>query len=126
MVRSISVDEFSFAVEKLLDEKLKDVEKVTEKAVRAAGRVTVNQLKSTSPQLTGGYAAGWRAKYDSHRGDYHATIYNGAKPGLTHLLEFGHGKVLWGRRVGGRVGPRPHIEQAYNAGVKELLSQVGK
>ena len=36
----------------------------------------------------------------------------GAKGFHAWLVEFGHIKVLWGKRTGGRVGPRPFMRNA--------------
>lgn len=42
-----------------------------------------------------------------------------------HLIEFGHKKVLWGRRTNERVKPYPFIEPAYRAKKDEVEGRMG-
>ena len=66
----------------------------------------VDELKQSSPKLTGSYRRGWRKKqtYADTRTKRN-TVFNKTDYQLTHLLEYGHAS-----RNGGRVNPRGHIK----------------
>lgn len=74
-------------------------------AQKAAAKAGVKKLKKTSPSRTGEYAKAWKTKTVKTRTGSTTTIYNGEKPGLVHLLEFGHAKVN-----GGRTRAFEHVE----------------
>lgn len=82
-----------------------------EEAGKAAGKAAVWELKQTSPKKTGEYAKGWKTKTTKTRLTAETVIYQGLKPDLAHLLEFGHPSVTGGRIVG-RTEAHPHIKQA--------------
>ena len=42
-----------------------------------------------------------------------------------HLVEFGHLKVLWGRRTSEHVAPRPFMRNALERGIAYLRSKIG-
>ncbi len=93
MSKGIKVDASGFgaAFDGILDDFFAQTSIENKKAVSAAGRECVSELKETSPSLSGDYAAGWRMKtqFDEF-GGYYVRVFNAAKPSLTHLLEFGH------------------------------------
>lgn len=104
-----------------LEEYVHDVQKAIDAAAKEAAEVTVRTLKTTSPKRAKGkgkgkYAKGWKCKkkYDAHLVGY--VVYNGARPGLTHLLEHGHVKR---NQYGsyGRVRAIKHIGPAAEAGI---------
>lgn len=74
-------------------------------AQKAAAKAGVKKLKKISPTMTGDYAKAWKSKTVKTRTGSTTTIYNSEKPGLIHLLEFGHAKV-----GGGRTQGTPHVE----------------
>jgi HK97 gp10 family phage protein len=53
-------------------------------------------------------------------------VSGGEKGFHAHLVEYGHAKVLWGRRTGGRVPPHPFMRPAVQKGVTYLASRIGK
>lgn len=127
MGKTISIDQLAHEIEVCLNDAKKQIDQETKKAVDAGARKAVSQLKATSPKRYGGYAGGWTSSAEGSVGStgYSRTVYNSSKPSLTHLLEFGHAKVLWGHRTGERVSPKPHIEQAFNAGAAEMERRLG-
>ena len=85
------------------------------KAVSAGAKATKRTLALNSPELTGEYAKGWRIKNSYSGGSKKAVVYQAKKPGLTHLLEHGHGGPH-------PAGAHPHIELAYEVG-KQTFEQ---
>lgn len=90
-------------------------------AQKKAAKAAVKTLKNTSPTRTKEYAKGWRSVTEKGRLGASTTIYNGRKPGLAHLLEFGHPKVN-----GGRTKPFPHIKEVEEAAMKAYEEAVIK
>lgn len=91
---------------------------VTEDVDTAADEVAkdlANELKQTSPKLTGDYRKGWAVKKLKGK----RIVYNKTDYQLTHLLEKGHAKA-----GGGRVAPRVHIAPAEEKAVEDFLNRV--
>ena len=60
------------------------------------------------------YEKGWVAyKHKMVDGHVEAVVANKNAPGLTHLIERGHEKFVYGHDTGERTKARPHIKQAY-------------
>lgn len=116
-------------VDNLANEILKDLElfqnateEVVKDAVERAAKMTVSELKTTSPVRKGGgdYSKSWSVKKDKDfhgRFNKYATVVYSKKPNyrLTHLLEFGHAG-----RNGGRVKAQVHISPAEESAAKNL------
>ena len=85
------LEKFSQEVGLILDDTIQEVAKEARKEVAAS-----------SPG-SGKYAKGWRVENTGTRIAPGSTIYN-ARPGLPHLLEFGHAL-----RGGGRTTAQPHV-----------------
>lgn len=94
------------------DEYESELDRITKEAVK--------KLKATSPKDTASrrhYANGWTVKSESRRQVKTFIVYNKTKPGLAHLLEYGHAKVN-----GGRVEPSPeggHIKPVETWAIQE-------
>jgi CubicO group peptidase (beta-lactamase class C family) len=84
-------------------------------AVEDVANELVDDLKETSPELTGDYRKGWRVK--NVRGV--RIVHNKTNYQLTHLLEKGHAKV-----GGGRVPAKVHIEPAEGRAIDELVNRI--
>lgn len=98
-------------LKKELDQYARLMPELIAEAQKAAGKQAVKSLKNTSPRKTGEYAKGWKTKTETSRTGATTTIYNGEKPGLVHLLEYGHAMVAGGRTVG-QVKAYPHVTDA--------------
>jgi len=60
------------------------------------------------------YEKGWTAyKYAMVDGHVSAVVANANSPQLTHLIEKGHEKFVYGHDTGERTKARPHIRDAY-------------
>lgn len=119
---TISAGDLTAAISQMVTQTIEDNDKVLTKRIRKACNKSRSYLRENSPIKTGGYAAGWRTRIEgSFPYSITGTVYQAKKPGLTHLLEKGHAKWLFGRPTGERVDGIPHISDAYEEGKKELL-----
>lgn len=91
------------------DEYETELDRITKEAAK--------KLKATSPKDTVSrrhYANGWTVKRENTGHVKTFIVYNKTKPGLAHLLEFGHAKVN-----GGRVAAIPHIKAVETWAIQE-------
>lgn len=110
-------------------EALEEYEETTREDVKKAAKKTagtcIQQLKSTSPKQTGGYARGWTYKMQTKGNVSQAIVYNEAKPGLAHLLEHGYTMVN-----GQRSPSYPHVAAAEQEAITDfelnLLKELEK
>lgn len=80
---------------------------------------------------SGEYAKGWEYKQiQTTRLKTESVVYNEDHYRLTHLLESGHSKYLWGRATGQKVQGYPHIapvnDRAQENVVKKVEEMIGK
>lgn len=107
-----------------LEEYVHDVQIAIDEAAKEAAELTQRQLKATSPKRKKGkgkgtYARSWKVKkrYEANLVSY--VVYNGKRPGMTHLLEHGHAsRNQYGSY--GRVRAIPHIGPAAEAGIQRF------
>lgn len=110
-------------IEEYLKEYGADVVDAVNEAAEEAAKATVKLLKSTSPRNKGDYASGWKfGKETGILGKRSMVIYNGKRPGLTHLLEKGHA-IRGGH---GRTAGQEHIKPAESYAIRELEKNVKK
>lgn len=101
------------------------VENQAKADIELAAKETVDDLKKTSPYETHSkgargrhYRTGWKFDIDmTLTGKTRATVYNSTKPGLTHLLEHGHGGKHPARAY-------PHIGPAFNRAKAKLEARM--
>ena len=116
---TIAPDQFATVLDGAIRAHMAVAKEATEEDIQATADSVVKDLRDTSPKQTGKYAKGWTS--DMHHaadGSPYVSVHNTKKPGLTHLLEHGHG------------GPHPakahpHIEAAYERGVAFLTERMG-
>lgn len=106
----------------IFDHYSEEVQKAAGEAAKEAAELTVRTLKNTSPkrQRRGGkYRRGWKTKKLEDGIVTSYVVYNGALPGLTHLLEYGH---VTRNQFGswGRVRAIKHIAPAAEAGIQRF------
>ena len=111
---SVRLEELGDEITAIVCDYVADVEDSAERDVRAVAQDVAADLQATSPRRHGGYAGGWVAEPDDEGASGSAyRIHNRKKPGLTHLLEKGHG--------GPHPAPaHPHIADAAERGFSEL------
>ena len=115
---TISANNLSHTMKKLLKEYGNKANEVCRDVVKEVAQETSKQLKATSPVKTGNYAKGWGFKPMKVSGmltEY--VVYNKKAPGLTHLLEHGHG----GRSP---ASAKPHIKPAEDFSIAELERRI--
>ena len=110
-----SADEMGNMLIQIVGGYAEDQREKVNKAVSAGAKATKRTLASNSPTRTGAYAKGWRIKNSYGVGGKKAVVYQAKKPGLTHLLEHGHGGPH-------PAGAHPHVEFAYEVG-RQVLEQ---
>ena len=121
---AIKIDQLAAEVNKQLAAFAGATDDIVETSAEDVAKATVQQLKTTSPKLTGKYARSWTI-YRPKSGPYRHTKIVHAGDGeyrLTHLLEYGHAKVN-----GGRVQPSPaggHIEPAEQAAIADFEAEI--
>ena len=116
----ISVSDLARAVNEAMSEYRDLTEQTLKSAVTEVAKETKDIAKENSPSLSGRYKKGWATKKTTDTsGQISVTVYNRARPGLTHLLEKGHAK-----RGGGRVSGIPHIAPAEEHAVSELEARI--
>lgn len=93
-----------------------EVNMVIDDAIKEVARESVEDLKavrsfSSKGHPTGEYSNDWTWKVEPvKRYTRKVTVYNEDHYRLTHLLESGHAKYLWGKSTGQSVRGFPHIE----------------
>lgn len=111
-------------LDKILDSYSAEVSRVTSKAIDEVSKASVKKLKNESPQKTGSYARGWRAKKQRVAGDIATvTVHNATDYQLTHLLENGH-LIVNGKGTYGRTKPIKHIEPVEEWANSELVEII--
>lgn len=112
-------------IKSILSEYSRDIQdEIAEEAIRI-GKDSVNELKHTSPIMSGKYRKSWTSKTERTFSEVKVTIYN-KQYQLTHLLEKGH-KINRNGRIVGIAGAKPHIypvEQKANREYEIKVEQI--
>lgn len=105
------------------------VDEDMQKAMDEVAKEAVLELRAASSENGWkNYARGWvyESKPDK-RGIRRMILYNKKYGQLTHLLENGHEKILWGKKpvsTGTRVPGKPHIKPVADMVEKELPKKI--
>ena len=106
-------------IQAILDEYGEEVEEELREIIPAVAKEAAKKLRKSSPDNKGGYAKGWTQQTEKGRMTVSSVIYNKAKPGLPHLLEYSHAL-----RNGGRSRPIPHIAQVEEWANTEVVKRI--
>ena len=91
-------------------------------AVKDAGDVVKDDIRSHAPKDTGDYAKSWEVKkMKETSSSLTVVVHSRNRYQLAHLLEFGHAK-----RGGGRVAAQPHIASAEQNGMEYPEADIRK
>lgn len=123
--RYVSANDFSGAVSNILKDWSADVLEETNEAVKEVATEARDELKveGNFENRSGKYRKGWRVTFTELRYGLEATVHNKVYQ-LTHLLESGHAKWLWGRDTGGTVQAFPHIEKVNEEAQRKLEEEI--
>lgn len=123
--RYVSANDFSGAVTNILKDWSADVLEETNEAVKEVATEARDELKVEGKfeNRSGKYRKGWKVTFTELRYGLEATVHNKVYQ-LTHLLESGHAKWLWGRDTGGTVQAFPHIEKVNEEAQRKLEEEI--
>ena len=111
--------DLSKEIKDILEEYGEEVSDAMKEIVPKVAKDAVKKLRSDSPKNSGGYARGWTQKTEKGNFTISSTVYNSKKPGLPHLLEYGHAK-----RGGGRTRPIQHIAPVNDWVAEEVVRKI--
>lgn len=124
---TISPDQLQETINNILRDFVDSTNEAVDDAAKAAADHAAQSLRQSSPSLSGDYARGWAVKIDNKAKKANRArviVYNRTDYQLTHLLENGHVKVVWGHRTGDRVGPKVHIKPVETKANAEFLARI--
>lgn len=125
MSKYVSANDFSGAVTTLIKDWSIEVVEQTKEAVVEVATEARNELKveGAFQNRSGKYRKGWRVTFNEMRYGIEATVHNKVYQ-LTHLLESGHAKFLWGRATGEEVQAFPHIANVNDEAQRKLEEEI--
>lgn len=128
MNRKVSIDELAAAIQDTLLAYTEEVAQAVKEEAKADAEELKNAIAKDAKNKFGGsgrYAKGWKSvkAYESDL-DIRYVVKNKTDWQLTHLLEYGHAKWLWGKNTGGRVEGRAHIRPNADRIVKKFEAAV--
>ena len=122
MARNVSVNALADAIMDTLEEYADLAAEDVKQAVKDAGDVVKDDIRSHAPKDTGDYAKSWAVKKRKETSNsLTLVVHSRNRYQLAHLLEFGHAK-----RGGGRVSAQPHIAAAEAKGMEQLEDEIRK
>ena len=120
MGRNVPIGSLADTIMDTLEEYAGIVAEDVKQAVKDAGDVVKDDIRSHAPKDTGDYAKSWAAKKTKESSNsIMVTVYSRKRYYLAHLLEFGHAK-----RNGGRVAGKSHIAPAEEKGILQLEEEI--
>lgn len=123
----VSVNDFSGEIVKIYVGYIDSVRETTDETIRDIAKESKDQLKIEGDfqNRTGRYRKGWKVTFNEDRFGIQAVIHNKVYQ-LTHLLESGHAKWLFGRDTGEEVQAFPHIEKVNEETHRRLEEELAR
>lgn len=127
MSKYVSVNDFSGEISKIYKSWSVEVLEETNETVKDVANEARDQLKVEGDfkNKSGKYRKGWRVAFTEMRYGLEATVHNKVYQ-LTHLLESGHAKWLFGRDTGETVQAFPHIEKVNEEAQRKLEEELAR
>ncbi len=127
MSKYVSVNDFSGEITKIVKSWTSDVQEVTQETIKEIAEESRDELKVAGDfkNRSGKYRKGWKVSFEESRYGLSAIVHNKEYP-LTHLLESGHAKWLFGRDTGDEVKAFPHIENVNDEAQKKLELELAR
>lgn len=125
MAKYVSVNDFSGEVKKIFETYSDEVMENVNEAVREVADDSRKELKVAGnfKNRSGDYRKGWRVTFNQLRYGIEAVVHNKVYQ-LTHLLESGHAKWLFGRDTGEEVQAFPHIAEVNEEAQRKLEEEI--
>ena len=122
---NVSVDNFADAIMKELENYSTEAIRDTKQAVEETAQECLEEISQNAPG-DGKYKKSWKKKQARLTAtESEITVYS-TKYQLTHLLEYGHEKWLWGNYTVDRVRAFPHIRPAEEKAKQKLVERIKK
>ena len=122
MGRNVQIGDLADTIMETLEDYADLAAEDVKQAVKDAGDVVKDDIRSHAPKDTGDYAKSWAVKkMKETSSSLTVAVHSRNRYQLAHLLEFGHAK-----RGGGRVSAQPHIASAEQKGVEYLEEEIRK
>lgn len=130
MGKKISADELGATIAASLLAYSEEVTDKVKKEAKSAADELTRDIRDDANKSVGGsgkYAKGWKNKKSfENTFDIRYTVFNKTDYQLTHLLEYGHVKWLWGRRTDGRVDGKTHIREISERAIRKFEEAVDR
>ena len=123
MAKTVSLNNFANEVMKITKEYAEEVEDEAEAAVIKTAYHAEEELHVAGSFKGTKYRKGWTITFNQLRYGIEATVHNKLFM-LTHLLESGHAKFLWGKDTGEEVQAFPHIASVNDEAQKMLEEEI--
>lgn len=126
MSKKVNFSNFASEMIKITEEYISEVEDGAEQAVMQTAFHAEKELHvagSFKDGKKGKYRKGWTITFNQLRYGLEAVVHNKDYQ-LTHLLESGHAKFLWGRDTGEEVKAFPHIREVNEEAQKMLEEEI--
>ena len=121
----IKVDDFANAIMNELENYTAEAIRDTKKAVQETANECREEIMQKAPG-SGKYKNSWKTKQGYLSATQSQVIVYSTKYQLTHLLEYGHEKWVWGHYTGDRVRAIPHIRPAEEHATQRLVERIKK
>lgn len=125
MSKKIQPDQLTNEVNTILREYSDEVLEELNGAVEEVAKESRDELKVAGSfnNRSGKYRKGWTITFEKLRYGLQAIVHNKRYP-LTHLLESGHAKFIFGHDTGEYVKAFPHIEQVNEEAQRKLEDEI--
>ena len=121
-----TIDSFSTAILEVLENYSREVATEAKKCAEQVAEECRQEIAAKSPG-NGPYSQSWKVERTFYTSDEAIfMVYNAKHYQLTHLLEYGHEKWLWGNYTGDRVKAFPHIRPAEEKAKQQLVERIKK